>query len=132
MTDAGSTMLGDQSYRVYNASNLPGATVVAGWIKPSELTSTSTPGPTELAIIVVGIMLCVVGGGVVLVTRRARRTAPQPRDEGPEADPAQQRLHLVVEIAVLDDRYEAGEISLAEHKAQRKFAKKRLRELTSI
>jgi hypothetical protein len=128
LTDGGSMVLGDQSYRVYRASNLPGATVVSGEL--SGLTSSSTPGPTELALLSLAVVLCVLGGGAVLFTRRARRTAPPSRDR--RADLAQERLDLVVQIAVLDERFAAREISSVEHQAQRRLAKQRLHQLTSL
>jgi hypothetical protein len=128
LTDGGSMLLGDQSYRVYRASNLPRAAIVSGEL--SSLSSSSTRGPTELAILSLAVVACVVGGGAGLITRRARRTAPQRRDE--RADLAQERLDLVVRIAVLDERLAAGEISNAEHHAQRSLAKQRLHQLTSL
>jgi hypothetical protein len=121
-------VLGDQSYRVYRASNLPGATVVSGEL--SGLSSSSTPGPVELAMLSLAVVLCVVGGGAVLIARRARRSVPQ-RHTGQPA-PAQERLDLVVRIAVLDERFGAGELSDVDYRAQRTRAKQRLRELTSL
>src|SRR6266851_9194064 len=126
LTDGGLMMLGDQSYRVYRASSLPGATVVSGDV--SGLGSSSTTDPTELAILSLVVLLCVFGGGVLLISRRARRTAPQ-RGDG-AAEPAHDRHDLVVHIAMLDERFAAGEISAVEHEAQRKLAKQRLRQLT--
>ena len=125
LTDGGSIVLGDQSYRVYRASSLPGATVVSGDL--SGLSSSSTTDPTELAILSLVVLLCVFGGGVLLI-RRARRTAPQPGDGA--AEPVHDRHDLVVQIAMLDERFAAGEISAVEHEAQRKLAKQRLRRLT--
>src|SRR5260370_30586283 len=100
-------VLGDQSYRGYRASNLPRATVVSGEL--SGLTSSSTPGPTELALLSLAVVLCVLGGGAVLFTRRA---APPSRDR--RADLAQERRDLVVQIAVLDERFAAPEIRSVE------------------
>jgi hypothetical protein len=128
LTDGGSMVLGDQSYRVYRASNLPGATVVSGEL--SGLSSSSTPDPVELAILSLAVVLCVFGGGAFLITRRARRRTPQSRDG--RADLAQERLDLVVQIAVLDDRFAAGAISYVEHQMQRRLAKQRLHQLTSL
>jgi hypothetical protein len=128
LTDGGSMVLGDQSYRVYRASNLPRATVVSGEL--SGLSSSSTPGPVGLAILSLAVVLCVLGGGAVLITRRARRPTTQRRDG--RTDLAQERLDLVVQIAVLDERFAAREISYVEHQAQRRLAKQRLHELTSL
>jgi hypothetical protein len=128
LTDSGLMVLGDQSYRVYRASSLPGATVVSGDV--SGLSSSSTTDPTELAILSLVVLLCVFGGGALLITRRARRTAPQ-RGDG-AAEPVHDRHDLVVQIAMLDERLAAGEISAVEHEAQRKLAKQRLRRLTPV
>lgn len=128
LTDGGSMVLGDQSYRVYRASNLPRAAIVSGEL--SGLSSSSMPAPTELAILSLAVVLCVFGGGAVLITRRARRAEPQRRDG--RADLAQERLDLVVQIAVLDERFAVGEISDVEHQAQRRLAKQRLYQLTSL
>ena len=65
----------------------------------------------------------------MLITRRARRAEPQRRDG--RADLAQERLDLVVQIAVLDERFAVGEISDVEHQAQRRLAKQRLHQLTA-
>jgi hypothetical protein len=127
LTDTGSMELGDQSYRAYRASNLAGVTVIPAQL--SGLNSSSTTDPAELAMLSLAIVVCVVGGGAVVITRRARRTAPQHRDES--ADPVQKRLDLVVQIAVLDERFAAGAISNVEHQAQRSLAKQRLHQLTA-
>jgi hypothetical protein len=127
LIEGGSTVLGGQSYRVYRASSLPGATVV--WGELSGLSSTSTPGPGELAILSLAVVLCVFGCGAVLITRRARRTAEQ-RRVGP-ADRAEERLDLVVQIAMLDERFGAGELSDVDYWTQRTRAKQRLQKLTS-
>ena len=128
LTDSGPSVLGDQSYRSYRASNVAGATVIAAGL--SGLDSTSTLDPTVLAILTLVVVVCVVGGGAVLITRGARRTAPQRRHELP--DPVQERLDLVVLIAVLDERLAAGEINQIEHQVQRRVAKQRLHDLTAV
>jgi hypothetical protein len=137
LTDGGSTVLGDQSYRMYRASNLPAATVVSGEL--SGPSSSSTTDQIELAILSLGVVLCVVSGGAVLITRRGRRAAPQhrvghaaPQRRCGPTDPTQERLDLVVQIAVLDERFAAGEISSVEHQAQRRLAKQRLHQLTAV
>jgi hypothetical protein len=128
LTDGGPMVLGDQSYRAYHASNLPRAAIVSSEV--SGLSSTSTPGPIELAVLSLAVVLCVFGGGAILITRRARRATPQRRDR--PADPVQERLDLIVQIAVLDERFAAGEMSDVEHQAQRGLAKQRLHELTAV
>jgi hypothetical protein len=127
LTDGGSMVLGGRSYRVYHASSLPGATIVSGDV--SGLSSSSTQDPTALAILSLVVLLCVFGGGAVLITRRARRAAPQRRDG--QADPVHERRDLVVQIALLDERFAAGQISAVEHEAQRRLAKQRVRQLTT-
>src|SRR5207302_1896152 len=122
LTDGGSMVLGDQSYRVYNASNLGGATVVSAEV--SGLSSSSTPGPAEIALLSLAVVLCAFGGGAVLIRRRARRSAPHHHDGRPAL--AQERFDLLVQIAVLDERFAAGEISQVEHQAQRMLARQRL------
>jgi hypothetical protein len=125
LTDGGSTVLGDQSYRVYRASNLSGATIVSGEL--SGLGSSPMPDPVLLAVLSLAVVLCVLGGGAFLVTRSATRTAPQMA----RADPAQERLDLVVQIAMLDERFAVGEIGYVEYQAQRRLAKQRLHQLTT-
>jgi hypothetical protein len=124
----GSMALGDQSYTVYRASNVPRAAIIPGEL--SELSSSSAISPTELTVLSLAVVLLVFGGGAVLFTRRTKRTAPQTR-KGP-ADVAQERLDLVVRIAMLDERFAAGEVSDVDYRAQRTLAKERLRELASL
>jgi hypothetical protein len=129
LADGGPMVLGDQSFRAYRASRVAGATVVPAQL--SGLGSSSIADPTVLGILTLIVVLCIVGGGAVLINRRARPTAPRRRREK-QADPVQERLDLVVQIAVLDERLAAGDITQMEHQVQRRLAKQRLRELTVI
>jgi hypothetical protein len=124
LADGGAMVLGDQSYKVYRASNLPRAAIVSGRIELSGLSPGPTTDPIQLALLSLAVVLFVLGGGAVLFVRSARRTAPHTRNGGP--DLAQERLDLVVQIAVLDERFAAGEISYVEHQEQRRLAKQRL------
>jgi hypothetical protein len=128
LADSGSIVLGDQSYRVYRASNLARAAIVSGEL--SGLSSSSAPGPTQVTLLSLAVVPCVLGGGVVLIARRARRTAPETHNG--QAGPAEERLDLVVQIAVLDERFAAEEVSDVDYRAQRILAKQRIRQLTSL
>jgi hypothetical protein len=125
---AGSAQLGGQSYVLYSASNLPRATVAAGQL--TGLQGVDVVGPNQLALLSLGVVVCVLmlGGGSVWYRRRAWR-APTSAS-GSTADPAQERLELVVRIAALDHRFAAGEVSRAEYQAERKHETQRLRQLT--
>jgi hypothetical protein len=118
--------LGGQSYALYSAANLPRATLV-----PSRLNGLgSTPGglgPTQLALISLGVVLFVLGGGVLLFGARAR--APRVMMPIPERDLEQERLELVVRLAVLDERYAAGQVKQSDYEHERSRGKQRLREL---
>jgi hypothetical protein len=129
LADGGPMVLGDQSFRAYRASNVAGATVVP--VQLSGLGSSSIADPTVLEILTLIVVLCIVGGGAVLITRRARPTGRRRRREK-QVDPVQLRLDLVVQIAVLDERLAAGDITQMEHEVRRRLAKQRLRELTVI
>jgi hypothetical protein len=127
MASAGTAVLGGQQYALYTASNLPKATVVA-----SSVTGLSAGpgglGPTQLALISLGVVLFVLGGGVVALGARARPAPPR----APTAEAAsleQERLELVVRLAALDERYAAGEVKQGEYEQQRTRGKQRLREL---
>jgi hypothetical protein len=127
LSPGGPTELGGQTYALYRANNLPKATLVGGQL--SGLGSTGAVGPNQLALISLGVVLFVLGGGMFLLGGRlrpsvaaaARRTA---------VDPERERLELVVRLAALDERYAGGEISPAEYDAERNRGKRRLRELT--
>jgi hypothetical protein len=127
LTAAGSAQLGGQSYVLYSASNLPRTSVAAGQL--IGLQGAAVIGPTQLALLSLGVVVCalVLGGGGVWYRRRAARAPTSASDS--TADPEQERLELVVLIAALDDRFAAGEVSSAEYQAVRKHETQRLREL---
>ncbi|HET6319707.1 MAG TPA: hypothetical protein VFG86_24880, partial [Chloroflexota bacterium] len=106
VTASGNANLGGQQYALYTAANLPKAAVVASSV--SGLTGASgSLGPTQLALLSLGVVLLVLGGGVVLLGARGRsHTAPaQPSDA---ASLEHERLELVVRLAALDERHAAG------------------------
>ena len=123
---AGPAQLGGQSYALYSASNLARSTVVGGQL--SGLGSNGAIGPSQLALISLGVVLFVIGGGVLLFGARVRPSSAPNRQ--PAGDVEQERLELVIRMAALDERFAAGQIGRAEYDAERARGKKRLRELT--
>jgi uncharacterized membrane protein len=118
--------LGGQSYALYSARNLAKATMV-----PSRLNGLGAGpgglGPTQLALISLGVVLFILGGGVLLFGWRS-----QPRQsavDAPERDLEQERLELVVRLASLDERFAAGQVEKTEYEQERQRGKRRLREL---
>jgi hypothetical protein len=125
LTAGGPATLGGQSYALYTASNLAKATTV-----PSRLSGLGGApgglGPTQLALISLGVVLFVLGGGVLLFGARSRPA----RTAAPAADTfEQERLELVVGLAALDERFAAGQVKQAAYERERKRGKQRLREL---
>jgi hypothetical protein len=120
-------VLGGQAYALYTASNLRKATTV-----PSRLSGLGGApgglGPTQLALISLGVVLFVLGGGVLLFGARSRPAAPTASTPAPERV-EQERLELVVRLAALDERFAAGHVKQAEYERERKRGKQRLREL---
>jgi len=125
LASAGATQLGGQSYQLYSASNVAKSTIIGGQL--SGLGANGGFGPGQLAIISLGVVLFVLGGGVLLFGSRVR---PALRGSGEPADLEQERLELVVRLAALDERYSAGEVGQVEYDAERARGKQRLRELT--
>jgi hypothetical protein len=123
---AGPAQLGGQAYALYSASNLARSTVVGGQL--SGLGSNGAIGPSQLALISLGVVLFVIGGGVLVFGARVRPSSA-PRRE-PAVDVEQERLELVIRMAALDERFAAGQVGRAEYDAERARGKKRLRELT--
>jgi hypothetical protein len=94
----------------------------------SGLGSKGAIGPSQLALISLGVVLFVLGGGVLLFGARVRPSSAPNRQ--PAGDVEQERLELVIRMAALDERFAAGQIGRAEYDAERARGKKRLRELT--
>jgi hypothetical protein len=127
LTPAGPTQLGGQTYSLYSATNLGKATMVAGQL--GGLGGAAGLGGNQLALISLGVVLFVIGGGVVLFGGRLRGQVASARHQ-PDGDTEQERLELVVRMAALDERYAAGEVSDADYAVERERGKQRLRQLT--
>jgi hypothetical protein len=128
LTSGGPAQLGGQSYALYTANNLSKATMVGGQL--SGLGSTGAPSTNQVALISLGVLLFVLGGGVLLFGARFRPAAMAAGGPQRGADFEQERLELVVRLAALDERFAAGELGQAEYDAERERGKQRLRELT--
>lgn len=127
LTASGSTALGGRQYALYSASNIAKATIV-----PSSLSGLGPVGSglglAQLALISVGVVLFVLGGGVVLLGWRSRPAAASPSVSDAQAL-EQERLELVVRMAALDERYAAGQVQERDYELERSRGKQRLREL---
>jgi hypothetical protein len=75
LADGGSMVLGDESYKVYRASNLERASVVSAEL--SGLSPEPGVGPSQLAVLSLAVVLLVLGSGAALFILRTRRRAPQ-------------------------------------------------------
>jgi len=127
LTSGGNAVLGGQQYALYSASNLPKATIVAGSVTGLAATPGSL-GPTQLALISLGVVLFVLGGGVVVLGARGGPAAARPATAD-VASLEQERLELVVRLAALDERYAAGSVKQGDYELERTRGKQRLREL---
>jgi hypothetical protein len=126
LTPGGPTQLGGQTYSLFSSTNLPRATMIGGQL--SGLGATGALGPNQLALISLGVVLFVLGGGVIFLG--GRRRSPAPVTATPAVNTDQERLELVVRMAALDERFVAGEVSHADYEIERERGKQRLRELT--
>jgi hypothetical protein len=123
----GPAQLGGQTYSLYTASNVGKSTIIGGQL--SGLGGTTGLAPNQLALISLGVVLFVIGGGVLLFGGRLR--GPRSVVRVPDGvDREQERLELVVRLAALDERFAAGEVGQAEYQAERERGMQRLRELT--
>jgi hypothetical protein len=128
LTAGGPAQLGGQSYALYSANDLSRATMVGAQL--SGLGSTGAPATNQVALISLGVLLFVLGGGMILFGGRLRPAAIAASGPRRAADFEQERLELVVRLAALDERFAAGEIGQNEYEAERDRGKQRLRELT--
>jgi hypothetical protein len=127
---AGPAQFGGQTYALYRADNVSKATMLSGQL--TGLGAAAGLGPTQLALISLGVVLFVLGGGVLLFTsQRGRMPVSEAPDQRP-ADTEQERLELVVRMAALDERFAAGEVDSAEYELERQRGKQRLRELALV
>jgi hypothetical protein len=112
---------------LYSASNVTKSTMIGGQL--SGLGGATGIPANQLALISLGVVLFVIGGGVVLFGGRLRHVPPADRAR-PSAENEQERLELVVRMAALDERFAAGEVSQADYHVERERGKQRLRQLT--
>jgi hypothetical protein len=126
LASGGQAQLGGQAYALYTATNLPKSVVIGSQL--SGLGSTGTIAPNQLALISLGVVMLVLGGGVFLFGRRLR-PASAVAVARPAVDTEQERLELVVRLAALDERFAAGDIGQVEYGAERDRGKQRLRAL---
>jgi hypothetical protein len=127
LTANGPTQLGGQTYSLYTAENVAKSTMVGGTL--AGLGGAAGISTTELALISLGVVLVVLGGGVIVFGGRLRPAGRTPHQRtAPDSD--QERLELVVRMAALDERFAAGEVSQAEYDSERQRGMHRLRELT--
>jgi hypothetical protein len=127
LQSGGPTQLGGQSYAQYTAANVAKSTMIGGQL--AGLGGAAGLATNQLALITLGVLLFVIGGGVILFGGRLRLHAPTERRRA-SADSEQERLELVVRMAALDERFAAGEVTPAAYEAERERGKQRLRELT--
>ena len=126
----GPSQFGGQTYALYRASSVAKATMLSGQL--TGLGATAGLGPTQLALISLGVVLFVLGGGVLLFTsQRSRGGAAAVAEEHP-VDMEQERLELVVRLAALDERFAAGDVEQTEYELERQRGKQRLRELALV
>ncbi len=126
LRSGGSAQLGGQTYALYSAGNLAKATLVGGQL--SGLGSNGAIVPNQLALISLGVVLFILGGGVLLFGGRMR-PALAPAGGRASGDLEHERLELVVRLAALDERFASGELSQADYDREREAGKQRLREL---
>jgi hypothetical protein len=127
LASSGATQLGGQTYSLYSTANVPRATMIGGQL--SGLAATAGLGANQLALISLGVVLFVIGGGVIMFGGRLRKSAPATVDP-PIVASEEERLELVVRLAALDERFAAGELTQTAYEAERERGKQRLRELT--
>jgi hypothetical protein len=126
LQSGGPTQLGGQGYSLYSASNVAKATMISGQL--GGLGGATGIPTNQLALISLGVVLFVIGGGVLLFGGRLRQ--PRPDERTPSSvDTEQERLELVVRMAALDERFAAGEVSQDDYDVERERGKQRLRQL---
>jgi hypothetical protein len=126
LQSGGPTQLGGQTYSLFTASNVAKSTMIGGQL--AGLGGASGIPTNQLALISLGVVLFVIGGGVLLFGGRLRHAAPVEHGR-PAVDNEQERLELVVRMAALDERFAAGEVSQADYDTERDRGKQRLRQL---
>jgi hypothetical protein len=127
LQSGGPTQMGGQTYSLYSTSNVTKSTMIGGQL--GGLGGTNGIPANQLALISLGVVLFVIGGGVLVFGGRLRRGhAVEPTR--PSVETEQERLELVVRMAALDERFAAGEVTQADYHVERERGKQRLRQLT--
>jgi hypothetical protein len=126
LQSGGPTQLGGQTYSLFTASNVARSTMIGGQL--AGLGGASGIPTNQLALISLGVVLFVIGGGVLLFGGRLRKAGPV-EDARPAVETEHERLELVVRMAALDERFAAGEVSQADYDTERERGKQRLRQL---
>ena len=93
LQSGGPTQLGGQTYSIYTASNVAKATMIGGQL--AGLGGASGIPTNQLALISLGVVLFVIGGGVLLFGGRLRHT-PASAPPRCAVDDEQEHLELVV------------------------------------
>jgi hypothetical protein len=123
--------LGNQSYTPFVASNVAKSTMVP--VQLNGLGGANGLGPNQLALVSLGVVLLVLGGGVLLYTLRRPTWRGQAAATAADGESLErERRQLLVRLASLDERYAAGEISAKNYEAERARGKQRLVELTVL
>lgn len=128
LQSSGPTQMGGQTYSLYTTSNITKSTMIGGQL--AGLGGATGIPANQLALISLGVVLFVIGGGVLLFGGRLRHGLPAAQRSRPSAQTEQERLELVVRMAALDERFAAGEVSQADYNFERERGKQRLRQLT--
>jgi hypothetical protein len=127
LTSAGSSNLGGQAYALNSATNVSKATLINSRLSGLGGGSTQGLATNQLAMISLGVVLFVLGGGVLLFGARVRPAAQRLPEQA--VDLEQERLELVVRLAALDERFASGQVGNAQYQAERTRGKERLRQL---
>ncbi|MBI2755245.1 MAG: SHOCT domain-containing protein [Chloroflexi bacterium] len=125
---------GGQQFALYGANGVSAGTKLGARLTGLASGGGSAFSPNQLALFSLGAIALVVGAGFLVLGRgrRMRATATPKRSQAPEGDAAEpddERVRLVVKLAMLDERFAAGEIGESDYQRQRAREKQRLLEL---
>jgi hypothetical protein len=119
----GQTNFGARSFNLARAENLTGSENVAARL--SGLPSTGGElTPLQIGLAGLGALLVLIGLGALVYGLRVRRRA-----RGSPANVEHERQRLIQQLAVLDDKFEAGRIQPRAYEAARARGKQRLVQL---
>jgi hypothetical protein len=126
LAEAGTRDMGGMTYRVYTASNLARGSQLG--IRLSGLPEMPGAMAQRLGYALLGGGLAISLGALIIAWRRGvRASTPAPASAAEAADaPDTRRDDLLATLADLDERFEAGELPLAEYQRARDVAKRRL------